>query len=217
MSIPARQPVLFVYTQHPSFCWSETNNTYSTSHFTSKYGQRFQHRKVWIFHQHKCMYKVRVQSSPLSKWGAEVWCPCRSGTLDGVSVNTLPNLYSRQKLRENSHWTSFVNYHILIIHNWSGYGYINFHSNWQFFERCLAYEMNCCTQYFISEKYAYFCDILIKIKLHSQNVQPKNLFGCSDPGGWWRGLDCANAKEALFLIAASRWSIQGWVSSLPET
>ena len=33
--------------------------------------------------------------------------------------------------------------------------------------------MNCCTQYFIWEKYAYFCDILIEIKLYAQNVQPK--------------------------------------------
>ena len=40
----------------------------------------------------------------------------------------------------------------------------------------IYYEMNCCTQYFIWEKYAYFCDILIKIKLYAQNVQPKNPF-----------------------------------------
>ena len=31
----------------------------------------------------------------------------------------------------------------------------------------------CHTQYFILEKYAYFCDILIKTKLYAQNVQPK--------------------------------------------
>ena len=31
-----------------------------------------------------------------------------------------------------------VNYHTLIIHNWSGYGYFNFHSNWQIFVRGLA-------------------------------------------------------------------------------
>ena len=37
----------------------------------------------------------------------------------------------------------------------------------------ILYEMNCHTQYFIWEKYAYFCDILIKIKLYTQNVQPK--------------------------------------------
>ena len=33
--------------------------------------------------------------------------------------------------------------------------------------------MNCHTHYFIWEKYAYFCDILIKIKFYAQNVQPK--------------------------------------------
>ena len=33
--------------------------------------------------------------------------------------------------------------------------------------------MNCHTQYFIWEKYAYFCGIFIKIILYTQNVQPK--------------------------------------------
>ena len=32
-----------------------------------------------------------------------------------------------------------VNYHILIICNWSGYGYVNLHSNMQMFARCLAF------------------------------------------------------------------------------
>ena len=31
-----------------------------------------------------------------------------------------------------------VNYHILIIHNLSGYGYFNFCSNWQIFVRHMA-------------------------------------------------------------------------------
>ena len=44
--------------------------------------------------------------------------------------------------------------------------------------------MNCHTHYFIWKKYAYFCDILIKIKLYTQNVQPKNPFGCSESVGW---------------------------------
>ena len=34
-----------------------------------------------------------------------------------------------------------VNYHILIIHNWSGYGYFNFHSNWQICVRCWSYNI----------------------------------------------------------------------------
>ena len=33
--------------------------------------------------------------------------------------------------------------------------------------------MNCCTQYFIWKNYAYLFNILIKIKLYAQNVQPK--------------------------------------------
>ena len=78
-----------------------------------------------------------------------------------------------------------VNYHILIIHNWSGYGYFNFHFNWQIFVRCWAYNMKwiAVLNYFIWEKYVYFCDILIKIKLFAQNVQPKNPFGCSESIG----------------------------------
>ena len=35
-------------------------------------------------------------------------------------------------------WNVIVNYHILIIHNWSAYSFINFCSNWQIFARCLA-------------------------------------------------------------------------------
>ena len=31
-----------------------------------------------------------------------------------------------------------VNYHILIIYNWSEYSFINFHSNWQIFAWCSA-------------------------------------------------------------------------------
>ena len=42
--------------------------------------------------------------------------------------------------------------------------------------------MNCRTQYFIWEKYAYFCGILIIFKLYVQNVKPKNPFGCCDSG-----------------------------------
>ena len=34
-----------------------------------------------------------------------------------------------------------ANCHILIIRIWSGYGNINFHSNWQIFTRCLACNM----------------------------------------------------------------------------
>ena len=37
----------------------------------------------------------------------------------------------------------------------------------------ILYDMNGHTQYFILEKYEYFCDILIKIKLYTQNIQPK--------------------------------------------
>ena len=33
--------------------------------------------------------------------------------------------------------------------------------------------MNCHPQYFIWERYEYFCDVLKKIKLYAQNVQPK--------------------------------------------
>ena len=67
-----------------------------------------------------------------------------------------------------------VNYHILIICNWSGYGYMNFCSNWQFLQDvCILYDMNFHTQNFIIEKYVYFCDILIKIKLHTHSVQPE--------------------------------------------
>ena len=35
----------------------------------------------------------------------------------------------------------------------------------------MLYEVNCHTQYFIEEKYLYFCDILIK--LYAQTVQQK--------------------------------------------
>ena len=34
-----------------------------------------------------------------------------------------------------------VNYHNPIIHNWSGCGYFNFHSNWQIFVRCWTHNM----------------------------------------------------------------------------
>ena len=34
-----------------------------------------------------------------------------------------------------------VNYHILIICNWSGYDYFNFCSNWQIFVRCWVYNV----------------------------------------------------------------------------
>ena len=37
----------------------------------------------------------------------------------------------------------------------------------------ILYEMNCCTQYFIWEKYACFCDILIKLKLHAEMYSQK--------------------------------------------
>ena len=63
-----------------------------------------------------------------------------------------------------------VNDHILIIHNWSGYGFINFLSNWHIFKKIfgILYEMNCHPQYFIWEKYAYLCGILMKL-----NCMPK--------------------------------------------
>ena len=69
----------------------------------------------------------------------------------------------------------FTNNHILIIHNLSGYGCINFCSICELFVRCLAYNMKWISvpNFFISEKYTYFCDILIKIKLYVQNAEPK--------------------------------------------
>ena len=59
-----------------------------------------------------------------------------------------------------------VNYHILIICNWSGYGYFNFHSNWQIFVRCWAYNMKWIAipnTLFAYAKKTYFCGILIQL------------------------------------------------------
>ena len=47
----------------------------------------------------------------------------------------------------------------------------------------MLHEVNCHTQYFIQEKYVYFYDILIIIKLYTQNVHPKIPIGPSDSGG----------------------------------